>query len=346
MFNTALARLSLPLLGAALLLSSCTNKATEGGAGATNPTSPPPAAAAPQLAMEEPPQPQESVPTDKPKREYRVGVSLLTQDDEFYRALKAGMEAQGKERGIVLEILSGDKDLNKQINQVQNFIAKKVDAIILSPVDSAGIISAVQAANAAKIPVLTADITSKGGEVACHVASDNVEGGRLVGEYAGKLLNGKGNIAILNQRTVSSVQDRVQGFREALAKFPDIKIVADEDVQDGKRENAVNKATNILTAHPNINLIFGINDPVALGTLSALQQANKTDVIVLGFDAVPEAQNYIASGTSPLKGDAIQFPRLIGLTAVDATIRHLNGEPVPKSIPVPTGLVSAESFKK
>lgn len=340
-------RLAAPLLiGSALFLGGCTNKAVEGNEPTPTAPSVTTNAAPAKLSIEEPPQPPEAVPSGPAAREYRIGVSLLTQDDEFYKALKAGMQAQGDERKISLEILSADKDLNKQINQVQNFIAKKLDAIVVCPVDSSGLISAVQAANNAKIPVFTADIASKGGHVVCHVASDNVEGGRLVGEYAGKILNGKGNVAILNLKTVTSVQDRVRGFRDALSKFPDIKIVADEDVPDAKRENAVTKATNVLTAHPDLNLIFGINDPVALGTLSALQQANKKDIVVLGFDAVPEAQNYISSGTSPLKADAIQFPRLIGATTVDAVVKHLNGESVPAQIAVPTGLVTAESFKK
>ena len=325
-----------------IMVAGCTNSAPT----ASNSGTPAPADSAPALAIEQPYQPAESVPTEAAKRPYTIGVSLLTQDDEFYKALKQGLEEQGTTRSVTLEILSADKDLNKQINQVQNFIAKKVDAIVLCPVDSSGIISAVTAANNAKIPVFTADITSKGGDIVSHIASDNVEGGRLVGEYvANTLLNGKGNVAILNLKTVTSVQDRVAGFKEALSKFPDIKIVADEDVPDAKRENAVPKATNVLTAHPEIDVIFGINDPVALGTLSALQQANNTTVSVVGFDAVPEAQSYIASGTSPLKADAIQFPKLIGLTTVDAVIRHLNGESVPKTLPVPTGLVTKDSFK-
>lgn len=327
-------------------LVGCTNQATEGTTGTTSGTPPAPTGATATLNIPEPPQPKEVVPSEAAKRPYTIGVSLLTQDDEFYKALKKGLEDQAKERGVTAEILSGDKDLNKQINQVQNFIAKKVDAIVVCPVDSSGIVGAVTAANNAKIPVFTADITSKGGNVTSHIASDNVEGGRLVGEYAGKILNGKGNVAILDLKTVTSVQDRVRGFKEALAKFPGIKIVADEDVPDAKRENAVPKATNVLTAHSDINLIFGINDPVALGTLSALQQANNKNVIVLGFDAVPEAQNYISSGTSQLKADAIQFPSLIGKTTIDAVVRSLNGEPVPAKIAVPTGLVTVDSFKK
>ncbi|MBV9848257.1 MAG: substrate-binding domain-containing protein [Armatimonadetes bacterium] len=330
---------------AALSLTACTNKGAETGPAGGEATPPP----APKVTakLTEPPVPKEAVPSAPSKKPYKIGVSLLTRDDEFYKTLEQGLNDEARKQNVTVTIESGDKDLNKQINQVQNFVAQKEDAIVLCPVDSQGVTAAVTAANNANIPVFTADIASKGGKVISHIASDNVQGGRLVGDYAAKtVLSGKGNVAILDLSTVTSVQDRVKGFKEALAKYPNIKIIADQDVEGAKRENAVPKATDLLTAHPDLNLIFGINDPVALGALSALQQANKKDIAVVGFDAIPEAQTYIASGNSPLKADAIQYPHVIGVTTIDAIVKSLNGEAVPPVIPVPTGLVTPDSFKK
>lgn len=341
------------LIVTAALLTGCTNKGAEtstaGESGVTTSASPAagasPSAAKATLNLVEPEVPDSAKPTAPAKKAYKIGVSLLTRDDEFYKALEQGLRDEATKQKVEITILSGDKDLNKQINQVQTFIAQKQDAIVLCPVDSQGIISAVTAANNANIPVFTADISSKGGKIASAVASDNVQGGRLIGEYAAKdILKGKGSVAILNQSTVSSVQDRVRGFKEALAKYPNIKIVAEQDVDGGKRENAVPKAINILTAQPDTNLIFGINDPTALGALSALQQLNKPNVAVVGFDAVPEAQSYISSN-SQLKADAIQYPRLIGSSTVNVIIKSLNGETVDPVIQIPTGLVTAQSFK-
>lgn len=338
----------------ALLLIGCTNKGAQDTTAnnTTSPTAPSmgasasPAAATAKLNLTEPAIPATAVPTAPAKKPYKIGVSLLTKDDEFYKALEQGLQEAAKKQNVEITILSGDKDLNKQINQVQTFIAQKQDAIVLCPVDSQGIISAVTAANNANIPVFTADIASKGGKVTSYIASDNVQGGRIVGEYAAKdVLKGTGAVAILNQSTVSSVQDRVRGFKEALAKYPNIKIVADQDVDGGKRENAVPKAINILTAHPEVKLIFGINDPTALGAVSALQQLNKPDIAVVGFDAVPEAQSYISSNKQ-LKADAIQYPRLIGASTVGVVIKSLNGETVPATVQIPTGLVNAQSFTK
>lgn len=334
-------------LALGLTLAGCTNKGAQTGTGTSAPTpGGTPTAAAPSLNLPQPDVPKVAIPSAPAKKAYTIGVSLLTQDDPFYQDLKQGLQDEGTKQKVTLQILSADKDLNKQINQVQNFVAQKMDAIVVCPVDSAGIINAVVAANNAKIPVFTADIASKGGKVTAHVASDNVQGGRLVGDYVGKtLLNGKGNVAILDLTTVTSVQDRVKGFKDALAKYPNVKIVADTDVPDAKRENAVPKATTLLTAHPEVNVIFGINDPVALGALSALQQRNNKDVQVVGFDAVQEAQIDISQG-GQLKADAIQYPRVIGQGTVDAIVKSLNGEPVPPIIPIPTGLVTKDSFGK
>lgn len=323
--------------------SSSTDASPSAGTAAAGGASP---AATAALKLTEPTVPTIAIPSGPAKKAYKIGVSLLTRDDEFYKALEQGLRDEATKQKVEVNILSAEKDLSKQVNQIQTFIAEKDDAIILCPVDSQGVTAAVAQANAAKIPVFTADIASKGGKIVSHVASDNIQGGRLVGEYVGKtILNGKGNVAILDLSTVSSVQDRVRGFKEALAKYPNIKIVADQDVDGAKRENAVPKATNILTAHPEINVIFGINDPVALGAVSALKQVNNSTISVVGFDAVPEAQSYIRAGGS-LKADAIQYPHVIGAGTIDVIVKSLNGEPVPALIPIPSGLVTASSFAK
>jgi ribose transport system substrate-binding protein len=343
---------SIPIgIVALMVLSGCTNKATETTAttatDSTTTASTTTAKSAPPLTVAEPDEPKEAKLAAPAKKNYVIGVSLLTQDDEFYKALKKGLEDQASVDKVTVKIESADKDLSKQVNQVQDFVTQGVDAIIVCPVDSQGIGSAIADANSHKIPIFTADIASKSGTVVCHIASDNVQGGSLDGDYVGKtLLKGKGNVAIIDLSTITSVQDRVKGFKDAISKYPGIKIVADVDVPYAKRENALQKATDLLTSHPDIDVIFGINDPVALGTLSSLKEANNTKTLVVGFDAVPEAQNYISSGTSQLKADAIQYPDLIGKTTVDTVVNALNGNKVPATIAVPTGLVTADSFKK
>lgn len=262
----------------------------------------------------------------------------------FYRDLEDGLREEATKHGYELIITAGEWDLSKQVAQVEDFVARKVDAVIICPVDSRGIGAAIKAANAAGIPVFTADIAAQEGEVVCHVASDNVAGGRLAGEFIAKALNGRGNVAIINQPTVTSVLDRVQGFKEALAKFPEIKIVADVNGQ-GVRDKALQAASDILQANPKLDAIFGINDDSALGALDAVQQFKRSGLIIVGYDATPPAVDAILKGTA-LKADVIQYPKKIGANTIAQIALYFSGSPVPKVLPVEVGIVDREALSK
>ncbi|MEK7667618.1 MAG: substrate-binding domain-containing protein [Gemmatimonadota bacterium] len=220
----------------------------------------------------------------------QVGVTLLTEAHVFYQDLKRGMQRAADSLGIDLHVVAGEWDLARQTAQVENFITQRMSAIIIAPVDSRGIVSAVQEANRAGIPVFTADIAAAGGDVVSHVASDNAQGGRLVGEYLARRLNGRGEVAILDQPTVTSVIDRVRGFREAMAAHAGITIVAAPAVERGLREVAKQKTDNLLQSHPALAAIFGSNDDCALGALASVRAAGRGTVLIVGFDATPEAQ--------------------------------------------------------
>lgn len=273
----------------------------------------------------------------------QVGVTLLTEAHVFYQGLKRGMQRAADSLGLDLHVVAGEWDLARQTSQVENFITQKMDAIIIAPVDSRGIVSAVEEANRAGIPVFTADIAAAGGDVTAHVASDNAQGGRLVGAFLARRLNGRGRVAILDQPTVTSVIDRVRGFREAIAAFPGITIVAAPAVERGLREVAKQKTDNLLQSHPDLNAIFGSNDDCALGALASLRAAGKSGVVVVGFDATPEAKAAIQEG-SALLADAIQYPETIGRRTIETVAARLRGETVPRQIPVPVGIVDRDSL--
>ncbi len=273
-----------------------------------------------------------------------IGVTLLTSAHIFYKDLEDGLKEQAGRQKYELIVTAADFDLGKQTAQIEDFIARKVNAIVVCPVDSRGIGAAIRKANAAGIPVFTADIAAQEGEVVTHIASDNVAGGRLAGEYMAKLLGGKGNVGIINQPAITSVLDRVQGFKEALAGFPDIAVVADVNGQ-GVRDKAMQVASDVLQAHPDLNGIFGINDDSALGALDAAQQFNRMNVVIIGYDATPPAVDAITKGT-PLKADVIQYPRKIGITTMVKIKEHFAGTPLPKVVPVEVGLVDRDALLK
>jgi ribose transport system substrate-binding protein len=273
-----------------------------------------------------------------------IGVSLLTRGHLFYRDLEEGLKDEAAKHGYELIITSADFDLGKQIGQLEDFVAHKVDAIVVCPVDSKGIGTAIRKANEAKIPVFTADIAAQEGDVVSHIASDNVAGGRLAGEYLGKKLNGKGNVAIINQPAITSVLDRVQGFKEGIAKFPAMKIVADVNGQ-GVRDKALQVAADVLQSQPQLDGIFGINDDSALGALDAVQQFKRMNIAIIGYDATPPARDAIMKD-SPLKADVIQYPKKIGSKTIETISAHFSGTAVPKVVPVEVGIADKEALTR
>jgi len=272
---------------------------------------------------------------------------LLTRAHAFYNDLEAGMQEEAAKRNLRLLIVSGEWDLVKQTEQVRDFITRKVDAIVICPVNSQGIGTAVKEANQAGIPVFTADIANEGGgEVLCHVASDNYRGGWLVGRYLAQALGGQGKVLIIDQPTVTSVIQRVKGFEDALKDFPGIQIVAKPRAEKGLRPIAKSVTEDYLQRYPDLKGIFGSNDDCALGALQAVRAAGREDILIVGFDATDEARSEILKG-SPLKADAVQFPRRIGAKTIEVVAEYLEtGQRPPAFIPIEVALVDKKALEK
>jgi ribose transport system substrate-binding protein len=215
-----------------------------------------------------------------------------------------------------------------------------VAAIVVCPTDSQGIGPAIGRANRANIPVFTADIRARDAKVVSHIASDNVAGGRLAGEYLAKRLGNRGRVAIIDQPYIQSVIERVQGFEEALRSRPGLQVVARLN-GDGVRDRSLKAAEDLLQAQRNLDAIFAVNDETALGALSAIEASGRSGILVVGYDASPEARKLIESGGSSLVADIAQDPYRIGVRTIDAVADHLAGKPVPSVIPVPVQLVGA-----
>jgi ribose transport system substrate-binding protein len=271
----------------------------------------------------------------------RIGVTLLTREHEFYRDLEAGLKDAAEKAGYQLIVTSGDFDLAKQQSQIENFVVQKVDAIVVCPVESKGIAPAIERANEAKIPVFTADIAAQGGAVVSHVASDNLAGGRLAADFIAKALKGEGLVGIIGQQEVQTGLDRELGFKEELKKYPGIKIGPVLN-GGGVRDRALKAAEDMLQGNPGLKAIFGINDDSALGALSAAEARGKTDLVIVGYDATPEAVRAIRRG-SALKADVAQQPRDLGARTIEVIGRHFAGQQVEKNISVPVKVVDASS---
>ncbi len=267
-----------------------------------------------------------------------IGVSIQNREAQFYQDMESGMRSEAAKYGYTLIVVDASRDNAKQQSQVEDFISKHVDAIVLTPYDSQAIGSAIVEANNANIPVFTADIasTSKQGSVISHIASDNVQGGFQAGKLICQAIGNTGAVAIIDEPEVTSVQDRVKGFKEAIAQLcPKVTIVADVD-SGGTRDKANSDTGDILQAHKDLKGIFGINDDSALGALTAVKAAGLVGkVAIVGYDATPEARDAIARGD--MYGDAIQYPKKIGATTVDVIHDSFGGTKPPAIVKIDVG---------
>jgi len=265
-----------------------------------------------------------------------IGASLLTQQHPFYIELADAMREQAKTHNVPLQISIANQDLNRQIADVEDFIVKGMDVIIISPVDSQGVIAALARAQAAGIKVITVDIAAAQGQVVSHIGTDNYTGGVKAGELMAQILHGQGKVAIIDYPTVQSVVNRVNGFKDALKNHPGIKIVAQ---QTGiTRAAALAAAQNMLQAEPEITGIFGFGDDAALAAAVAVKSAGlEHQVKVIGFDGMQEAREAV-DNNPVMVGVIQQFPQQMGQQAIDTAVKVMAGETVLAEQPIVPGV--------
>lgn len=282
----------------------------------------------------------------------KIGVSLLTLDNPFFKVIGDNVTSSGKEHGYDVTVVSGEKDVAKQGNQIKDFIVQGVSAIVLSPCDSKSIVPIIQEANKAGIPVFTVDIpcNEPGVKIVTQIATDNFGGGKEAAEAMIEALGeAAGPVAILHFKQAESCQLRVKGFKEVIEAHnasgkAKIDIVAELEA-GGAKDQGYKATEDALQANPNLRGIFAINDPSALGARAALEKAQKTaQVIIIGFDGQPEGKQAIKDGK--IYADPIQFPDKMGVQIVDAIIRHSKGEELPAQMLIPTRLYRQADAEK
>lgn len=270
-----------------------------------------------------------------------IALSVLTLNNPFFRQIADSLSAEAAKNGYKALVVSGDFDVARQQNQVKDFIVKKVSAIVLCPCDSKAIGPSIREANAAGIPVFTADIAclDPTAKVVSHIATDNFAGGKMAADALFEALGGKGKVAILDFPEVESVILRTKGFDQRMSeinKEGGIKVVA-RLPGGGDKSKSFKAAQDLIQAHADLNGIFAINDPSALGARAALENAGKADQIkIVGFDGQMEGKQAIKDGK--IYADPIQFPEKIGAEAVRAIVKYMNGDEVAKETLIPTSL--------
>ncbi|MEI0565776.1 D-ribose ABC transporter substrate-binding protein [Brachyspira pulli] len=263
-----------------------------------------------------------------------VGLSVSTLNNPFFLTLSEGAKAKAKELNINLSIVNASDDTAKQASDIEDLISKNVKVIIVNPVDSDAVAPAVESAIAANIPVIALDRVVNGVDVNAQIASDNIAGARMAGEYLVELVGEKAKVAeLIGIPGASATIDRGKGFHEvADAK---LNVIASQTANFNRAEG-LTVMENILQANPDIKGIFAHNDEMALGALEAVQVTGK-DIAIIGFDATDDAVLAVKDGT--MKATVAQQPDLMGAIAVETALKIINGETVEKNIPVEVTLI-------
>jgi ribose transport system substrate-binding protein len=263
----------------------------------------------------------------------------------FWPAVHRGAEAACKELGIEI-VWRGAKDETSptdQIKIVRAMIARGVDGIVLAPQHADSLVDVAEEAVAANIPVVVIDSGLNTDKKASFVATDNYKGGQMGAERLAKIIGEKGEVAlIMNIPGSASTEAREKGFREGIAKYPDIKLVAEQHAQ-GSSSKALKVVTDILTAHPDLVGIFTANEPGAIGAVNAVEnKGRKGQVKIVGFDSSGDLIDALRSGT--LDSTIVQAPYEMGYQGVKTLYDHLQKKKVPAEVQTPVVLVTGENL--
>lgn len=277
-------------------------------------------------------------PADNAAASGTVGLAVSTQNNPFFVTLKAGAEAEAQKLGLKLVVVDAADDSGKQAAGIDDLLQQNIKVLLINPTDSEAAAASVNRATKAGVPVVSIDRSVQGAEVAAHIASDNVAGGKMAAEFIlGKLPQGGEMVELEGIPGSSAARERGQGFNEVMGKQQAVKIVAKQPA-DFDRTKGLTVMENILQSHPNIQAVFAHNDEMALGAVRALEAANKKDVIVVGFDATDDAQAAVKAGS--MAATIAQKPAKIGELGVSTAQKIINGETVEKNIPVELELVT------
>ncbi len=272
------------------------------------------------------------------KNSKTIGLVVSTLNNPFFVTLKDGAAKKAKALGYQLIVLDSQNDSAKELSNVEDLVQQQIDVLLINPTDSDAVVNAVKSANNAKIPVITIDRASNGGQVVTHIASDNVAGGKMAAEFIAKQLKGKGKVVELQGIPgTSAARDRGKGFNDGLKAYSGIKVVAQQGA-DFDRQKGLSVMENILQAQPELNAVFAHNDEMALGALKAIQAAKRTGILVVGFDAIDDAVKAVKAGQ--MAATVAQQPDLMGELGVTNADKVLKGQKVEKAIPVSLKLIT------
>ena len=285
-----------------------------------------------------------STPTDDGTAATAGTVAYLTPslDVPFWRYVRHGIEDELAKSGLECVTYDSKDDANTQLSNAQDAITKQVDAIIISPTDSASCVAVLSEAESAGVPVVICDIGTDSGEYVSFISTDNEAGAKAIGEYVAALLEPGAQVAqiTLNLARINGVL-RKDGFDAGIANNS-LEDVDFRQMEKVNRSEGETYAQDLITAYPDLGAIFCHSEDPTMGAVSALEAASRTDVLVVGFDCSPEVVEAIQDGR--VAGTSAQQSVVMGRSAAQAVVDYLAGSEVEKEIVLDTLLVTKDNI--
>ncbi len=267
-----------------------------------------------------------------------IAVLTKNQTNPFFQAERVGAAkaAEAMHAKVLQYVPTQPDSIPEQMSQIDDVVTKKPDAIVMVPVDYKAMVAGVQKINAAKIPVVNVTDRSAGGDFVSFVGADDYSIAKATAEVLLKAMGGKGDVIIIEGvRGAATAQDRLRGFKDAIAEFPGAKLVASQP-GNYQRLQAMQVMENLLQSNPNVAGVMAANDAMAIGAMDALADASSKAQII-GINGTKEAVDAIKAGKMLATGDYNGFVQ--GCIGTEIAIRYLRHEPVPKKVTQPSVVV-------
>lgn len=265
-----------------------------------------------------------------------IALAVSTLDNPFFVTLKEGAEKKAKELGYNLVVLDSQNDPAKELSNVEDVTVRGAKVLLINPTDSEAVGTAVAVANKKNIPVITLDRGANKGDVVSHIASDNVAGGKMAGDFIAEKVGKNAKVIQLEGIAgTSAARERGEGFKQAI-EANQFELLASQPA-DFDRTKGLNVMENLLASHGSAKAVFAQNDEMALGALRAIKASGK-NILVVGFDGTDDAVKAVNGGQ--LAATIAQQPEKIGELGIEAADKVLKGEKVDAQIPVPLKVVT------
>jgi ribose transport system substrate-binding protein len=274
---------------------------------------------------------------------YLFGYSGIDMENPYFQTLEEAIELYASKEKVSIVTKDPAGDVEKQKEQIQEFIDEKVDAVFLAPVDMEAITPALEALNEAGIPIVNVDTQVKEIDlVDAFVGSDNKDAGYLCGMDLREQRPDGGSVVILESPTMNAINERITGFEKAIAN-EGFQVLSRVNIE-GKKENAKQATLEFIETHKQLDAIMCGSDWIAQGVVEALKQAGRTDVLVYSVDASPQIKQWLQdASTQMMRATSAQSPINIAKKAMDIAIAILNGEEYSKQVTEKVYLINRDN---